>query len=156
MDDGEEAMRFRRAHRGAGGFASDRDPAGVGLVEEVEDFLAGRTAFRLAMVGDPVPAWTVVNSLAHAEPGVLRVVANERAERHPSSPTATLAHLAHVVVDGRADDEVRVLQRTLLVPLELGVLNTVRCDRLTNAQVEAVVVAMLGQWSTAGGDPGRR
>jgi len=139
-------MRFRRAHRGVGGFIADRDPDGVGLVEEVEDFLAGRTAFRLAMLGDAVPAWTVVNSLAHAEPSVLRIVADEHVEHHPSSPTATLAQLARAVVEGRADLEVRALQRTLLIPLELGVLNTVRCDRVTNAQVEAVVVAMLEQW----------
>ncbi len=144
-------MRFNRQHHPTEPIAWRRPSRSDGLVAEIEDYLAGHSAERFAAAGERIPPWAVVNSLAHAEPAWLRRVVEDPTCRHPTSPAATLAWLASLILAQGDERWVRQLQRGILVPLELGLLDAESAGRLTDSQLEALVVAVLEQWNASCG-----
>lgn len=126
-----------------------------GIGAEVEAFLAGRMVDHLVAHQLPVPAWAVINRLAHATRAELvRLVEGmgmgpdghlSSAAVQPqweSSERFVAGHL--LATTGSADDLWRV-QRATLVPLELSLIGRTRLERLTAEQVlEAGAEALEG------------
>jgi hypothetical protein len=84
------ARFWRRRPRSSQGDGLIGSPAGPdpGLAGEVAAFLEGRLVDHLAGAGHTVPAWAVLNRLAHADrPALVRLVDGVGHDRiaHPSS-----------------------------------------------------------------------
>jgi hypothetical protein len=140
-------MRFRRKPDDTP--RDDRAPAAAhawkdsGLADEVEAFLGGRFVDHLASHGQPVPAWTVLNRLAHADHAELvRLVDGELLEARFGGPKPhawavperfIAANL--LVTRGTTPEALRDVQRSVLVPLELQLIDETRHEKMTAEQV---------------------
>jgi hypothetical protein len=120
---------------------------GTVLSAETEAFLSGRMAEHLAAAGRPVPAWAVLNKLAHA-------TAPELAEMTGPSPddpgsaapwwSPAQAHLAACLLDrGAAPDDIGHIQRTQLIPLELSFIEHSKTRPVTSREVISAAYAAL-------------
>lgn len=122
--------------------------AGVG--DEVEAYLAGRYVDHLVQRKRPVPAWAVVNRLAHATRDELARVVDGSVTSRGSPASRRVAweeserFLAGTLL-ARTDgaDDLAALQFTSLVPLELALIETVRHERLDAEQVLAASAEAL-------------
>jgi hypothetical protein len=125
------------------GLASSRAWRDSGLADEVEAFLAGRMVDHLTASRRPVPAWAVLNRLAHADRSdLVHFVegANVDWTVHPSfgQPYWAAAErfvAGHLLARGRTPEDLGRLQRATLVPLELGLIERTKIDRLTADEV---------------------
>lgn len=119
--------------------------AGVG--EECDAFLAGEWAEYLAACGEPVPAWAWLNRVAHGRVGELRALT--RAPGWGYAPLDEWDRLRACVADTLfqrsrpASTDVAGLQRSVLVPLELVLLDDEQMRRLTNAELLVHVLGLL-------------
>jgi hypothetical protein len=135
------------------GLASPRAWPDSGIGAEIEAFLTGRMVDHLAAQQLPVPAWAVINRLAHATRAELvqlvegtgrdgdlgRTIVQPQWE---ASERFVAGHL--LATTGSADDLWRV-QRATLVPLELRLITHTKLGRLTAEQVlDAGVEALEG------------
>lgn len=128
-----------------------------GLAEEVEAFLAGRLVDHMAAQHRPVPPWTALNRLAHADhPVIAGLVAGAGLERslysgavHPWAMTERFA-AAQFLARARTTAELRALQQTTLVPLELDLVERARRERLTPEQVLEAAVDALDTYHPGG------
>jgi hypothetical protein len=129
--------------------------AHLGIAEEVEEYLAGRYVDFLAGRGRPVPAWAVVNRLAHAtRDEMARVVEGDlgpdpRTKRHVAWEESERFIAARLLACTSGSDDLAALQRDTLIPLELALILRYRTDRLDAEQVlaasaEAVDSSLLG------------
>ncbi|HEX6417973.1 MAG TPA: hypothetical protein VFZ77_05740 [Acidimicrobiales bacterium] len=141
------------------------DPGGLpphpwhdsGLADEVEAFLAGRLVDHMAAQHRPVPPWTALNRLAHADRAVIAgLVAGAGLERsaysgavHPWAMTERFA-AAQFLARARTQTELQALQQTTLVPLELDLVERARRDRLTPEQVLEAAVDALDSYHPGG------
>ncbi len=104
------------------------------LLDETEEFLAGRVLLRYGEAGRPLPVWVAANWLAHAEPAAIeaRVRYEAGLQRLGGSWEWAVTTLARELVElaGRRPEVVRQLQRDCLVPVELAVLDQGRADLL--------------------------
>lgn len=100
-----------------------QDPEALTLIDECQAFLDGRFAELAAADSGYVPVWAWLNQLAHGTVEELRCAADRLAERTGwAQATAFLAgELVDIVDSGRMS--LADLQRDILVPLELDVLN---------------------------------
>lgn len=133
-----------------------QDWAHSGLADEIEAFLAGRYVDFLAARHRPVPAWAVVNRLAHGTRDELARVVEGRVGPQASPPQRRVAWeeperflAAHLLARTADAGELLTLQLASLVPLELGLVERVRTERLDAEQVlamsaEAVEQSLLG------------
>ena len=120
-----------------------RDWRDSGLADEVEAFLSGRLAEQFAGAGQAVPAWAVLNRLAHADRSELvRVVEGGGVDRlgHPSSgqpPWAPAERFVagHLLARAATPEQLTHVQQTALVPVELLLIERSKTDRLTADQV---------------------
>jgi hypothetical protein len=98
--------------------------AGAGIALECEDFLAGRYAELLAAVRRPLPPWAALNHAAHAGIDAIRAAAAALPDDGglPSWEDARAVVATLVVTAVRGGADLRELQRTVLVPLELELL----------------------------------
>jgi hypothetical protein len=126
------------------GLASSRAWRDSGLADELEAFLAGRLVDHLTVTRQPVPAWAVLNRLAHADRcDLVRLVEGASIDwmaTHPSSaqPYWTAAErfvAGHLLALARTPEDLGRLQRATLVPLELGLIARTRIGHLTADQV---------------------
>lgn len=151
--------RFRRRLPPPDPSRSDRelrDWAHTGLADELEAFLAGRYVDFLAARHRPVPAWAVVNRLAHGTRDELARIVEGRTGPQASPPQRRVAweeserFLAAQLLARTADaGELLALQLASLVPLELALVERVKTERLDAEQVlamsaEAVEQSLLG------------
>lgn len=118
-------------------------PLGVMLAEEAEAFLAGRLADHLVATGRSVPAWALLNRLAH---GGLPLVAaccvpgEEGWRSHPSMgaphwPAAERSLALRMLASAPRPDELRHLQSRALVPLESRLIERSRAEILSPGEV---------------------
>lgn len=117
------------------------DEAGA-LADEVDAFLRGRLVQHLVAARRPVPAWTVLNTVAHSTWADLVDLA---AEGVGSSDRDTAAvrggvvpvwqsgprQLAAMLLACGSIGEVARLQRTVLVPLELWLIGRAAVETIT-------------------------
>jgi hypothetical protein len=123
--------------------ASSRAWRDSGLADEVEAFLAGRLVDHMIVARQPVPAWAVLNRLAHADRSdLVRFVegANVDWVVHPSSRqpywVASERFVAgHLLALAGTPDDLGRLQRATLVPLELRLVERTKVDQLTADEV---------------------
>lgn len=114
-----------------------------GLADEIEAFLSGRLAEQFAGSGEAVPAWAVLNRLAHADRSELvRVVEGSGSDRlrHPSSgqpPWAPAERFVagHLLARAATPEQLTRVQQAALVPVELLLIERSKIDRLTADQV---------------------
>lgn len=123
-------------HDEEGGFRDWRDS---GVADEVEAFLTGRLVDRIAASGRAVPAWAVLNRLAHADrPELVRLVEGGDLDgTSPASPwLATERFVAgHLLAKASSPDELARVQQATLIPVELGLIERAKVVRLTAEQV---------------------
>jgi len=104
------------------------------LLDEVEEFLGGRSLHRYRGAPTAMPVWVAANWLAHAEPATIeeRVRYETGLQRLGGSWEWAISTLARelVALAGWRPDVVRQLQRDCFVPLELDVLEQGREDML--------------------------
>jgi hypothetical protein len=123
-------------------YASSRAWRDSGLADEVEAFLSGRLVNRLTATRQPMPAWAVLNRLAHADHSDLLRLVEGAADwmAHPSSGQAYWVAAerfvaAHLLARARTPDDLGRLQRAALVPLELVLIERTKIEQLTADQV---------------------
>jgi len=114
----------------------------AGLGDEVEAFLHGCLVEHLVSGGRPVPAWAVLNKPAHADLDELTelVTAGDAAggQPDPAEPAwlqAQRALAAAVVTGASAPVDISAMQRAVLVPLELWVIQRTRSGPATSRWV---------------------
>jgi hypothetical protein len=113
------------------------------LAGEVAAFLEGRLVDHFVGAGQTVPAWAVLNRLAHADrPALVRLVESAGPDRvaHPSSGQppwlATERIVAgHLLAKATTAEDLARVQHAALVPLELRVIERSKLHRLTAEQV---------------------
>jgi hypothetical protein len=124
-----------------------------GLAAEVEAFLAGRMVDHLVAHHQPVPAWAVINRLAHSDrPQLVCLVEGVSADPFLSHPSAQPRWEAserfvagHLLATTGSPDDLWRLQRATLVPLELRLIERTKVEHISAEQVlEAGVEALDG------------
>jgi hypothetical protein len=113
---------------------------------EVEAFLAGRLAEWLDAAGRRVPAWTVLNRVAHATWAELAALADEGLGRRAGRAAidtyrwkAGQLLLVDVLLDTTSTPEdVERAQRDVLVPLELWLIRESAVEAYTSGEIVRV------------------
>jgi hypothetical protein len=135
-------MRFRRfRHAEPGEYptpppAEAREWADSGLADEVEAYLAGRYVDHLTAQSRPVPVWSVLNRIAHADHGALvRLVEGNPGDGartpHPWAVPERFIAARLIASRGATPEGLDAVQHAVLVPLELSLIERVRHDKLT-------------------------
>jgi hypothetical protein len=112
------------------------------VADECEALLSGQLAEHHRSRGH-APVWTWLNAIAHGDEQVVRDIATRPGDDVETTTTAALARA--VLADGR---QVDVLQREVLVPLELRIAGDVITPRR--------LVELVGQAVFASVDEGVR
>ena len=129
------------------------DQLGELVAGEVEAFLAGRLVEHLLATGRPVPAWSVLNRLAHgafedvtelAEPGDEFVAVRDGREAGWRRGQRALA--AHLVASPATPGDVADAQLEVLVPLELRLIKRSRFETITSRRVLEMAVEGLSAY----------
>jgi hypothetical protein len=96
--------------------------------------------------------WLVVNRLAHAEPATVLRMANEQEplDASPLRGTPSWAAAEHslarrLVWAGASDEDMRLVQRLVLVPLELELIERSVTTTLGLGEIMAAVGKALGR-----------
>jgi hypothetical protein len=109
------------------------------LSAETEAFVNGRMAEHLAAVSRPVPAWAVLNKLAHASAPELAAITRLDPDASDLAAPAwhgAQVHLASCLLRrGAAPDEIRQIQRMQLIPLELSFIEQSKTRIVTSREV---------------------
>lgn len=112
------------------------------LSSEAEAFLEGRLVEHLLACGRPVPAWSVLNKLAHASPQELADLITTHGHSawqpegaRPTWLTAQMSLAARLVANGAAPDKVTQVQHQRLIPLELWLIERAKIQPMTPRQV---------------------
>lgn len=120
-----------------------RDWQDSGVADEIEAFLSGRLVDRIAASGHAVPAWAVLNRLAHADRSeLIRLVEGVGHDRlaHPSatqSPWLAAERFVagHLLARAKTPEDLARIQSAALVPVELSLIERSKIVRLTAEQV---------------------
>jgi hypothetical protein len=125
------------------------------LGEEVEAFIHGRLVDYLLAAGRPVPAWTVLNKLAHASMEELTELAAANnseatgaAEAGEPAWVRAQRSLAALTTGGRRPDDIASLQRKVLVPLELWLVQRSRSEAITSRRVIELASEVLADYTS--------
>lgn len=112
------------------------------LSGEAEAFLEGRLVEHLIAAGRPVPAWAVLNKLAHASPQELADLimihgrsASEPEVEEPTWLAAQKSLAARLVSNAPVPDEITYLQHQRLIPLESWLIERSKTQTVTPRQV---------------------
>jgi hypothetical protein len=113
-------------------------------VDEIEAFLEGRLVEHRSSRGRSVPAWAVVNKLAHGDASELARLAGGIgvAEREPAWLGAQRG-LAAELLAGRTPAQVACIQREVLVPLELWLVDRAESTTVTGRWAAELADALL-------------
>jgi hypothetical protein len=111
------------------------------LAGETEAFLEGRIVEHLVAAGRPVPTWAVLNKLAHASPTELAdlvetdgIPGNTPQPREPVCRAAQRSLACRLLAGGALPDEITRIQQTVLVPLELWLIERSELETVTLRQ----------------------
>jgi hypothetical protein len=111
------------------------------LSGETEAFLDGRLVEHLMTAGRMVPAWAVLNQLAHASPSELASLAeidgrpgNAREPGEPVWRAAQRSLASRLLASATLPDEITRIQQTVLVPLELRLIERSETETVTLRQ----------------------
>ena len=115
------------------------------LAEECEAFLAGRWADCRRLQDRPLPRWAWLNQAAHADVGRLREAAARPADKTSWRGDDIQAVLARAVLAASASGDLARLQREVLVPLELRLMDAVMSPRRA---VELVTATLFSPCSS--------
>jgi hypothetical protein len=112
-------------------------------------FLRGEAVDLLHESGQGLPTWALLNLLAHTSLGRLRSLAKSDAFHPQNGWNAAVAYLAIELlgVGQRTPDEIALIQRTVLVPLELALLNGDLRAPSTPGEFVTLVIGALGRAS---------
>jgi hypothetical protein len=142
-------MRFPRFWRrpdpadGDGWSTGPRRWRDSSVADEVEAFLMGRLVDHLAARGRPVPAWAVLNRLAHADSGELRsLVDGTGGGWGGGSPLVQVPWASaerfiagNLLARATTPAALATIQGTTLMPLELRLIERSKVEKLTIDQV---------------------
>lgn len=111
------------------------------LSAETEAFLEGRIVEHLMTAGRTVPTWALLNRLAHASPSELASLAeiegrpgNAPEPGEPVWRAAQRSLASRLLARGARSDEITRIQRTVLVPLELRLIERSEVETVTLRQ----------------------
>lgn len=111
------------------------------LSAETEAFLEGRIVEHLMTAGRMVPTWALLNRLAHASPSELASLAevdgrpgNAPEPGEPVWRTAQRSLASRLLAGGARPDEITRIQQTVLVPLELRLIERSDVETVTLRQ----------------------
>jgi hypothetical protein len=101
------------------------------LADEVVAYFSGELIRHYATAGRPSPPWAVVNRVAHADRSELgRIVEGDAAGVSPPTWATTERFLAaRILAQAPTPEALTRLQNTVLVPVELGLIERSRIDR---------------------------
>jgi hypothetical protein len=138
-------MRWTRRSDGDGQHVEPEEatPTAVPVVvAECEAFLDGSYSDYLVVHGRAVPAWAWLNKIAHGDDEHLGRVAAGDDPLVPADWRVTLSLLAR-----RATEEV---QRNVLVPLELELIEADLRPDLTPGQLATLAIQAIEEWAALG------
>jgi hypothetical protein len=125
--------------------------------DEAEAFVQGRLVEHLRGAGRPVPAWAVLNKLAHAGVDELTELAAAGGAAHgeasPDEPAwlgAQRSLAAELIAGHAGPEDVVAVQRAVLVPLELWVIQRSRHEAVSSRRVMEVAMATLSDYRATG------
>jgi hypothetical protein len=97
--------------------------------------------------GQGVPGWARVNTLAHSDPEKLTGLNTTHADLGANGWDAVVSYLATEIlcIGHRQAEEVALIQRTVLVPLELALLAGILPEPRDPAQLATLVINALQQ-----------
>jgi hypothetical protein len=137
-------LGFHR-HGGSGEGGSQPPEAHPGweaaLSGETEAFLEGRIVEQLTAAARMVPTWAVLNKLAHGSP--IEIADLTQTDGQPDDApdagepvwrAAQRSLAARVLARGTAPDDITHVQQTLLVPLELRLIEQSKVETVTLRQ----------------------
>ena len=119
---------------------------GSGVGDECDAYLAGRLAFYLRELGRPVPPVAWLNTVVHATPAELAVLAHEAdGTDRPMAWRRTVGYLARTLLERSRETGQRVdwLQKDLLLPLELELIGDAAAAQLDSADMVRLALARL-------------
>ncbi|HMK96699.1 MAG TPA: hypothetical protein VK425_04070 [Acidimicrobiales bacterium] len=95
----------------------------ISVVQLAEALVQGDVLIALQECGEPAPAWGYLNLLAHSDRSSLRRVRDFNQSRRPLSGWGTVVFdlIVDILSSAPTDEELVVLQRKALVPLELRI-----------------------------------
>jgi len=95
----------------------------ISVVQLAEALVQGDVLIALQERGEPAPAWGYLNLLAHSDRSSLRRVRDFNQSRRPLSGWGTVVFdlIVDILSSAPTDEELVVLQRKALVPLELRI-----------------------------------
>lgn len=113
------------------------------VADEVEAFLMGRLVDHLAARSRPVPAWAVLNRLAHADSGELRSLVDGTGGGWGGGPpliqvpwaSAERFIAGNLLARATTPEALATIQGTTLMPLELRLIERSKVEKLTIDQV---------------------
>ena len=119
------------------------DPEAMVLVAECEAFLDGRYAELVEGAGAPVPPWAWMNRLAHGTEDELRGEVDRLGDLHGWRQTS--AYVAAEMLDevDAGHLTLAALQRDVLVPLELDVIECGVASGWTPGQMASALLRLL-------------
>ncbi len=151
----DEAAGGRRQHPIEAALSPDQVAT---LGDEVEAFVQGCLVDHLCVAGRPVPAWAVLNKLAHGSVADLIDLAGaDRGGATGDPPTGEPAWLraqrslaAAMVTGATRPDDIVNSQRAVLVPLELWVIQRSRSEAITSRRVVELATEALADHRSSG------
>jgi hypothetical protein len=122
------------------------------LGDEVEAFVDGRLVEFLQAADRPVPAWAVLNRLAHARIDELTELAagGEPPAGEPAWLRAQRSLAATLVTGATRPADIVSFQRAVLVPLELWVIQRSRSEAVTSRRVIELAAEVLSDHRPTG------
>jgi hypothetical protein len=128
-------MRWRR----------HREESEHGLIAESVQLLAGKSLDQYVDSGRGVPAWARVNALAHSTPERLAAFARRPCPAGGSRWEAVMSFLAGEVltISHRRPEEIAHIQATVLIPLELALLDGEVAQPASAGELAALVIGAL-------------
>jgi hypothetical protein len=116
------------------------------VVDEAEELLHGQAAEGYRRCGGRVPAWTLVNLLAHSSFDQFSLITTRGARARHGSWEEALGGLARELIRLElSGTEIRSLQRDVLVPLEVDLLGGRRAAPATPDQLTSLVHQALDE-----------
>lgn len=142
-------MRIPHFWRRQGATAGGGRPVGnrawrdSGVADEVEAYLTGRIVDHLSVRHTSVPAWAVLNRLAHADRDELEVLVAGEGGGHgafsvisePPWASSERCIAANLLARAPTPEELVRIQRTTLIPVELRLIERSKVGRITAEQV---------------------
>ncbi|HET6950966.1 MAG TPA: hypothetical protein VFI47_11350 [Acidimicrobiales bacterium] len=128
------------------------------MAGEIEAFLAGRLVEHRLTMGRRVPAWVVLNRLAHAAFEDLIELARSGGEvmgavrdgQEPGWRRGQRALAANLVAGASTPDDVADAQWEVLVPLELSLVERSKSDTVTSRRVLEIAARALADYRRDG------